>query len=304
MIEDSPFQGIAGALLIIGLVFFLIIWYRDSNKIEDENNSRKEKYYKELDAYKLYKEKPDSLFKQFNTKDETYKSRLRKIQQSIIAMKRPNQYLEQRRGYTEDYFSNFLHKWFPERVFTNYTFEINPLLKEKYRPFLADFIFQGEDNLHIDIEIDEPYDLINLNPIHLFDKSNSNEDDTFRNHIFSNVFGWVVIRFSEDQIVNQPDECCRFIAEIILELTGNDQFLTNLKSYNNPTICSRWNTSDVLNMINQDHRKKYLSLVKNEWSYKSTWNNKIKLGPKPIFRSPNQTVDSSSNYNEDIDLPF
>ena len=72
---------------------------------------------------------------------------------------------------------------------------------------MPDFIiFDEEYNLKIDIEIDEPYIGMDGTPIHLYD---------FQRNNFFIEHGFIVIRFSELQIVMFPKECCEVIKETI-----------------------------------------------------------------------------------------
>lgn len=72
-------------------------------------------------------------------------------------------------------------------------------------PYAPDFCWIDESTgLHIDIEIDEPYVANTLEAIHY------KGADTDRNDYFT-LQGWVVIRFSEEQIVKYPEACCEQI---------------------------------------------------------------------------------------------
>lgn len=63
-------------------------------------------------------------------------------------------------------------------------------------------------NLFIDLEIDEPYDFINLKPMHC------KGDDIARDKYF-NKYGWIVIRFSEKQVITNTNGCVLHIAKVI-----------------------------------------------------------------------------------------
>ena len=67
-------------------------------------------------------------------------------------------------------------------------------------------------NIFLDIEIDEPYeginDIKNRKPTH-FRFADVNRNNEFKNR------GWIVVRFAEIQIHQNPDGCCRFIADVI-----------------------------------------------------------------------------------------
>ena len=121
-----------------------------------------------------------------------------------------------KRGISEADFLVYLTKWFvyPWRILENCKFR-----GERYTP-TADFILINNDyNLGVDIEIDEPYTLKTLEPVHIV------EDKKYivRDRLFLKL-GYIVIRFAEYQIVKYPDYCCLHIARVL------NQFLdSNLK---------------------------------------------------------------------------
>jgi len=72
-----------------------------------------------------------------------------------------------------------------------------------------DFLFVSKNkDFCIDIEIDERYDYKSKKPIH-FIGSDNDRNDFFLN---SNCF---VIRFTEEQVVEEPENCCKFIEDIV-----------------------------------------------------------------------------------------
>jgi hypothetical protein len=88
------------------------------------------------------------------------------------------------------------------------------------RPYVPDFVYYDESKgLKIDIEIDEPYSLSSKKPIHYMYK------DDKRNQYFTSK-RWCVIRFSEEQIINYPERCCKVIHQELSKLNLHDPFLT------------------------------------------------------------------------------
>lgn len=86
--------------------------------------------------------------------------------------------------------------------------------------YYPDFVYQHPSGLRIDIEIDEPYTGTGKAPIHY------RGQDTQRNRYFTEN-GWVVVRFAEQQIVTQPELCCKLLAELISQLVpGQENFTT------------------------------------------------------------------------------
>lgn len=118
------------------------------------------------------------------------------------------------KGLSEAYFLSYLQKWFvsPWRILEHCKFD------SRYTP-TADFILIHDDlKLAVDLEIDEPYSLKKLEPIHYI------EDSWYiiRDRMFIDL-GYIVIRFAEYQVAKYPDYCCLHIARVL------NQFLTPLK---------------------------------------------------------------------------
>lgn len=66
----------------------------------------------------------------------------------------------------------------------------------------------GDYDFYIDIEIDEPYSLIDGTIMH-HDRTKNEERNLFFNEI-----NWGIIRFTEKQIVETPAQCCSLINEV------------------------------------------------------------------------------------------
>ena len=105
--------------------------------------------------------------------------------------------------------------------------------------------------LHIDIEIDEPYSLIEKMPIHYIGSSDDERNDFFLQN------GWCIIRLTEEQIITNCTECIILIKSVyqsIIEL--NKHFSTNLISI------KRWTYEESLIMLNHRYRERYITLKK------------------------------------------
>ncbi|MEN9216467.1 MAG: hypothetical protein Q6K90_03980 [Gloeomargarita sp. HHBFW_bins_162] len=115
-------------------------------------------------------------------------------------------------GVTEPYLQSFLEQYFPGKI--HIKLALGDPIKTRKRPYEPDFTYIDENlNLYIDIEIDEPYyyDAKNnvTKPYHINDEK--------RNEFFLSA-GWVVVRFSEYQVVTQPRSCCKQIAHVIAQV--------------------------------------------------------------------------------------
>jgi very-short-patch-repair endonuclease len=80
-----------------------------------------------------------------------------------------------------------------------------------------------ETNIFIDIEIDEPYSFEERKPIH-FDDSDCERDKYFAES------GFIVIRFTEDQIIDNTYQCYFIIKKCIskiLDFVSASDFLND-----------------------------------------------------------------------------
>lgn len=136
--------------------------------------------------------------------------------------------------------------------------------------YYPDISFIDEPNkIFIDIEIDEPYELQTKSPIHYNDfeydfdtkkicitDKNKHRDSTFSKK------GLTVIRFSEEQVLTQPEKCLGII-DYIINFWKRNYTLINLDE-NTIVKHKRWNLKDISEMILKQHReeglKKYFDL--------------------------------------------
>jgi DNA helicase II / ATP-dependent DNA helicase PcrA len=116
-------------------------------------------------------------------------------------------------GKAETHLYEHLCLHFPNRILRRRT------LPHDGRAYHPDFLyFDPQRRLRIDIELDEPYALRTKLPIHFVDDDGTSEDDR-RDYAFLEA-GWVVIRFSESQAVEDAPGCARVVADLIEKLTG------------------------------------------------------------------------------------
>lgn len=103
--------------------------------------------------------------------------------------------IEVKKGITELFFYDFLK--------SKADFELYKSIKFSF--YYPDLILVDKSSkLVFDIEIDEPYSLDTKNPIH-FDDSDKQRDEYFIEN------GFIVIRFSENQIVDSTEFCIAVI---------------------------------------------------------------------------------------------
>ena len=115
-------------------------------------------------------------------------------------------------GISEKKFLQYVKKHFTE-IF-HVSNEMSLFVKGKSMPYEPDITLWNiiDDKLIcIDIEIDEPYAGGTNSPTHC------KGYDVERNKDFLNR-GWTIIRFTENQVVEYPERCCKVIAEVVDEL--------------------------------------------------------------------------------------
>ena len=120
--------------------------------------------------------------------------------------------------------------------------------------YTADFILVHQPTgLAIDIEIDEPYDGRTGKPHHCVDRNK----DSQRNRFFLER-NWVVIRFSELQVVKYPDACCKAIARVISQITGDYRSLVKLQNVKDSLPHQQWKVKQAVYMAKTKFRSSYL----------------------------------------------
>ena len=120
-------------------------------------------------------------------------------------------------GRAEKLFQKHLDSYFPNKIYANLTCQNSNYGRDyKYTP---DAVYiDRSTGLYIDIEVDEPYTFSEEKAIHYYNC----HTDCRRNDFFLER-GWIVIRFSEQQVVCCPDSCCKTLAQTIAEITGENR---------------------------------------------------------------------------------
>lgn len=153
-------------------------------------------------------------------------------------------------GFSEAKFYAYLNHYFKNKVKRGLTLNI-PNFKHHYSP---DFVYIDKSvNLYIDIEIDEPYAYNSKVPTHFVGSSK----DTNRNNFFLNR-NWLVIRFSEEQVVRYPQSCCKAIAKVITSVLGDNLYLSQFTLVADLEPMKQWTESEALYMADSNYRQTYL----------------------------------------------
>lgn len=154
------------------------------------------------------------------------------------------------KGYSEKAFGEYLTRYFANNIKQNSAFTI-PNFDYPYSPDFA--YIDKESNLHIDIEIDEPYAYLNKTPTHYLNA----ENDLRRNQFFLDRY-WIVVRFSEEQVVKHPESCCKIIALVICKFTNNDWILDDFVEIPDLERMKVWSYEEAKNMAKNQYRDQYL----------------------------------------------
>jgi hypothetical protein len=149
---------------------------------------------------------------------------------------------------------------------------------DKLFPIYPDFlIYIPQYNFHLAIEIDEPYtESENGEEIHHRDKNGGGFNKDFKNEeYYSNAF-WFVIRFSEDQIIQSPDECCfeiyRFINSVYPEFKITNFDMNKAKIDITHKV---WTFEDCKSKKNNNHRSEIKNKLRRVNPFYNYLNNKF-----------------------------
>ena len=157
---------------------------------------------------------------------------------------------EEFKGYIDTYFKND-YQIFDDRFI---------LIKNNSRPYEPDFTLVNEKegiNIFVDIEIDEPYE--GTNDIENRKTTHCKYSDSNRNNAFTSR-GWIVIRFAEIQIHQQPDACCKFIAHILKSIQATYQIPQALQIADKIVPVPQWTEEEAKEWSLTKYRESYLGI--------------------------------------------
>lgn len=243
--------------LIISLIVLRFKCYYEKTSIRRKLYPPEFKILKE--KYEIEKKNYDNNMINYNKKMTSYDSDLIRFQNKIkpkkveyiyerylreikskITFNRSNNIIK--KGATEDFFLKYLIKEFPSDEL-----KINMAVNTYKSSFYPDFLYVSKDKgFIIDIEIDERYDFEEKIPIHYI-----NSDDERNNYFLEqNCF---IIRFAEEQIIEQPENCCMFIKEVI-------NVISSPQTYNLYTVINKikpWTYEEAYLQAKNNIRRNY-----------------------------------------------
>ena len=259
--EPDKFEKSNTGLYLIAIGFFMLFFLPVLGIIVSIigviliyiNKSQGREYEEKLSFYSREK---SIVLKKRENKDEVKKYRAQRLESALKKTEKAYIYYKNFKGKTEDSFFKILNKYFYGNI------EIDKVIElfSNNKPYCPDFIYTNEVyNLHIDIEIDEPYVSGNGQPIHYIDENKYEfESDRLRNNYFIKK-GWIVIRFAEEQIVKYPDECCKYIADVIKSIINQDISLPILENVTDLPKIKSWTKVEAEKMFINNYRDKYIS---------------------------------------------
>lgn len=164
-----------------------------------------------------------------------------------------------RKGFKEEEFKTYVVKYFKGhyQVFDDRFI----LVKNSHSPYEPDFTLIDERegiNIFLDVEIDEPYE--GLNDIQKRKPTHFQNSDINRNNAFKNR-GWIVIRFAEIQVHQEPDSCCRFIADVLNSINPKYNIPESLVKYSKIKSVRQWTIEEAERWSIEKYREKYLGIA-------------------------------------------
>jgi hypothetical protein len=151
---------------------------------------------------------------------------------------------EVRRGSSESFFEEKLREKYGDSIM------VNQLTTDGV--FFPDYVYVSpKSGFHIDIEIDEPYTLAEGIPIHF-----AGCDDQRDFHFVSN--NWIVIRFTEEQVVKRWKMCLYVLDQVIeiLDYRGTSGMGTVV--YHSSLATKKWTQEKSLKLARKKFREQYL----------------------------------------------
>lgn len=158
-----------------------------------------------------------------------------------------------------------------------------PILNRNYsyRPDIC--LCWEEKNLYIDIEVDEPYDIVSRKPIHYKESGDNLRDRYFIRN------GWCVIRFTEQQVHDNIEGVTNYIKRLLRWLTNDERIKFDEDSLNS---VERWSYDQAEQMASDNTREEYLDLLDDVSTKHIQTNNisKITNTGKNVFLKPDEDI--------------
>ena len=126
-----------------------------------------------------------------------------------------------------------------------------PVLNRNYSYHPDVCLYWKQKNIYVDIEVDEPYDILSRQPIHYMGNG-----DLLRDRYFIRN-GWCVIRFAEQQVHDNVKGVTNYIKRVLSWLTEDDNISFDENSLD---PIERWSYEQAETMASDNIREHYLGL--------------------------------------------
>lgn len=216
-------------------------------KVEEINAIALAKYQEEMKMYQPFLEFKKAIFTHENNEENVSKELILNNLHKLKNIQIENAIKEAKLGVSENIFLPFLKRAFGEKIKRGIIVSDS----SDFEFYFPDFVYH--DNLkqiYVDIEIDEPYELKTGKPIHC------TFDDTSRNYFFIGNY-WSVIRFSEKQVITEPENCIKTIQSIVNSLENYSLAWTAYF-----TEDSSWDEKTSIQIEKEGYREQYLGINK------------------------------------------
>jgi len=216
-------------------------------KIEEINAIALAKYEEEIKMYQPFLEFKKAICEHENEGENTPKELVLNNLYKLKNIQIENAIKEVKLGVSENIFLPFLKRTFGEKIRRGIVVSDSA----NFEFYFPDFFYHDIlKQIYVDIEIDEPYELKTGKPIHC------TYNDTRRDNFFMGNY-WSVIRFSEKQVITEPENCIKTIKSIVNSL--EDRSLA-WNAY--VTEDSSWDEKSAIQMAKEGYREKYLGINK------------------------------------------
>jgi len=215
-----------------------------------EYERRAKEYPSKMKGYLTEKGEHEKIVKALRSPEKVGEFQSKSLLQVLSQTIPPdNKNSKARVGKSEEKFGSYLKRYFPDKIQTGLKVQ-NSKYKKGYH-YTPDFAYIDQGlKLYIDIEIDEPYS--GGRPTHHVELQSEQVRD---NHF--NSRGWVVIRFSKEQVVRYPESCCKAIAGVIAKVGGDSTILKQFASVSDVQVIRRWTKKQAKQMALGKYRDKY-----------------------------------------------
>ncbi|MFP8487646.1 DUF559 domain-containing protein [Gracilimonas sp. Q87] len=271
--SEAPIGALGPAVIIFLLSIFVVVGQTNSKNEEiDKYNDRLDFYKSKNKEYEqelaLYEKKLENYYSKIRAKDSLgdkkhIENSLLEFYSTIMKPRETSSVVK--KGKMESVLQNHLEKYFGNKIKIDKALFHDDFDKIK-TPYIPDIIYHNsESGLCIDIEIDEKYSA-DGQLIHY--QHNSHDDQ--RDQFFTSQ-GWIVIRFAEQQVVENPKGCVLEVLEVV-------------EKYD-PSFVKEYKHTELQNIASK------LSPV-DQWKKKSSNNNSVGY--------------TNYDFNDDLDddLPF